>query len=248
VNGAVGAPAIWHDVECGPYHADLGLWDELATQHGGPVLELGCGTGRVALHLARRGHRVLGVEADPALAAELAGRARDEGLPVDVVVADVGELELAERFPLALAPMQLLQMLGGRRVRRAALERVGAVLAEDGLLAAAIIEGVPPEVVGDAIGLLPDVREAHGWVYSSLPIEIRDAGDGIEIHRLRQMVSPAGELSEEIDVARLDIVDAAALEEEAVEAGLRPVARREIEASAEHVGSTVLLLEAGSRG
>jgi tRNA G46 methylase TrmB len=51
----VSAEAIWHDVECGSYQADLPLWEELAQRAQGAVLELGCGTGRVALHLARRG-------------------------------------------------------------------------------------------------------------------------------------------------------------------------------------------------
>ncbi len=41
--------AIWHDAECGAYAADLALWEELAAAAGGPVLDLGCGTGRVAL-------------------------------------------------------------------------------------------------------------------------------------------------------------------------------------------------------
>ena len=51
---------IWHDVECGAYAADLPLWRELAAGRSGPVLEIGCGTGRVALDLARDGHAVTG--------------------------------------------------------------------------------------------------------------------------------------------------------------------------------------------
>ena len=55
-----------------PTRADLALWEELAGGRGGPVLELGAGAGRVALHLARAGHEVIAVERDP----ELAARAR----------------------------------------------------------------------------------------------------------------------------------------------------------------------------
>ena len=43
---------VWHDVECGHYGADLALWDELAAREPGPVLDVGAGTGRVALALA----------------------------------------------------------------------------------------------------------------------------------------------------------------------------------------------------
>ena len=64
---ALADAVIWHDVECGGYEADLGLWRELAAAAGGPVLELGSGTGRVALDLAARGHDVTAVDSDPAL-------------------------------------------------------------------------------------------------------------------------------------------------------------------------------------
>ena len=56
--------AIWHDIECGAYTADLPLWEELAA--GGTVLDVGAGTGRVALRLARAGCAVTALDRDPA--------------------------------------------------------------------------------------------------------------------------------------------------------------------------------------
>jgi SAM-dependent methyltransferase len=50
---------LWHDIECGGYDLDLPLWRELAGREGSPVLDVGAGTGRVALDLARRGHEVV---------------------------------------------------------------------------------------------------------------------------------------------------------------------------------------------
>ena len=59
---------VWHDVECAGYAADLPTWRALAEEAGGPgVLDLGCGTGRVAIDLAARGHDVTALDADPEL-------------------------------------------------------------------------------------------------------------------------------------------------------------------------------------
>ena len=77
---SVGTPeeaVIWHDVENGAYEADLALWRELALGAGGPVLEVGCGTGRVAIDLARHGHHVLGVDIEPAFVSALRERAAE---------------------------------------------------------------------------------------------------------------------------------------------------------------------------
>ena len=60
VGGTVAEEAIWHDVECGSYREDLTLWLALADATGGPVADVGAGTGRVALALARAGHDVTG--------------------------------------------------------------------------------------------------------------------------------------------------------------------------------------------
>lgn len=235
-------PVLWHDIECGGYRADLALWEEL-TADASELLELGCGTGRVALHLARGGNEVQGVDRDAALVAALNRAADSAGVPARATVADAREMALDDRFPLILAPMQLFQVLGGARGRRSALQRVGGHLAEDGILAAAIVDFLPGgEVDEDS---LPDVRDVDGWIHSSLPLEVRMTEGPIEIRRVRQVVSPAGELAEEAHVIRLDRITASTLEAEGSSVGLEPCGRRSIPATESHVGSTVVLLGRG---
>lgn len=225
------AAAVWHEVECGGYAADLDLWDELAGRQGGPVLELGCGTGRVLRHLARRGHEVQGLDLDPVLVADLS----------EAAVGDARDFDLGSRYALVLAPMQLIQLLADEPERQRCLACVAAHLAPGGAAAFAIVEEMPEPI--DPSPPLPDAREVGGWVYSSLPIDAR-VGDGeIRVRRLRQTVSPAGELSEEsVDVV-LRALDAETLEREATAIGLRPAGRRAVPPTEAHVGSTVVVFE-----
>src|SRR3954468_22686691 len=110
---------LWHDLECGGYDLDLPLWCELASAIAGPVLDVGPGTGRVSLHLARRGIPVVALDADASLLAALERRAA--GLPVQTVVSDARQFTLRRRFALVLVPMQTLQLLGGAAGRAAFL-------------------------------------------------------------------------------------------------------------------------------
>lgn len=231
--------AIWHDVECAAYGADLGLWEELAAQAGGPVMELGCGTGRVVLHLARRGFETVGLDRDPELIAAL--QQRSASLPVRTVIADAQDFSHDEELALVLAPTQMLQLLPDSGSRLACLRSVSAALRPGGRFAAAILEGMPEP--DGAPPPLPDVREVDGWVYSSLAVAVAVGPGEIVIHRLRQTVSPAGELAEEPNQVRIATFAAAQLEAEAAEVGLRPLERREIAATDIHVGSLVVVLE-----
>lgn len=230
------AAVIWHDVECGAYAADLPLWEELSAG-AGEVLDLGCGTGRVALHLARRGQPMIGLDLDAELLAALDSRA--SGLPVETVHADARQFELGRRVQLAIAPMQTLQLLDGADERAACLERVATHLESGGRFAAAILEAMP-EPDGSPPPL-PDVREVEGWVYSSLAIEAAVGPGEIIVSRLRQTVSPGGELSEEPNRVRIETFPAAQLEAEAAAFGLIPIERREIAATDIHVGTTVVV-------
>jgi SAM-dependent methyltransferase len=248
------AATIWHDVECGAYAADLPLWEELAGRGSGPVLELGCGTGRVALHLARRGHRVVGLDRDPELVEALASRASGldlsgvgqksdapGGPSVKAIVADARDFELEAPVSLILAPTHLLQLLPEPAQRLECLRSVAAALEPGGMLAAAIIESMPEP--DGAPPPLPDVREVDGWVYSSLAIEAAVAPGEIVVRRLRQRVAPDGSLSEEPNEVRIATFSAEQLEAEAATCGLVPAGRREIPPTSMHEGSLVVLLE-----
>ncbi len=233
---------VWHDAECGAYEADLPLWEELAEAADGPVLELGCGTGRVALHLARRGHAVVGIDSDAELIAELCERAAAEGLTVGAEQADAAGFSLDKRFGLIVAPMQLVQLLPDGEARHECLSAAAAHLESGGCLALAIVAeartGTPPSPA------LPDVRERDGWVYSSMPLGVIREGDSLLLERLRQTVDPDGHLEESHNAVRLRMLSTASLEREGRPAGLSPAGRRRIEATDAHVGSTVVLLGA----
>lgn len=240
------SPAIWHDVECASYEADLPLWRSLAADSGGSILDVGCGTGRVALDLAARGHDVTGLDCEPSFTATLAERARARGLRVRTETGDARSFDLGgRRFALAIAPMQVAQLLGGARARASMLACARRHLATGGLLAIALadpFEGVPDE--DEPAPPLPDVREEDGWVYSSTPVDVREEGGATAIDRLRQAVSPAGELDESLATILLDSVTPDAVEAEARDAGFRVGARRHVPPTIDYVGSVVVMLEA----
>jgi SAM-dependent methyltransferase len=236
---------IWHDVECGGYEGDLGLWRELAASAPeGPILDLGCGTGRVALDLARLGHPLHGLDLDSELVAAFNARAAAAGLPAEAIAGDARDFSLDEEFALVLAPMQLIQLFAGPAERLACLRCAARHLRPGGSIAVAIVDGFPGELTDEGPPPLPDAREVDGWVYSSLPLDAALASGSILVRRLRQTVSPAGELSDEFDEIQLRLLRAETIEDEAREAGLEPAGHREVAPTETHVGSAVLLLEA----
>ena len=234
---------IWHDVECGGYDADLSTWLELATGAGGPLLELGAGTGRVARGLASRGFEVVALDSEPELVNELARRAAADGVGIETVCADARELELERDFAAIIAPMQFIHLLGGERGRATVRAAARAHLRSRGLLAAALLAD-DGAIEGEGTGLLPDVRELDRWVFSSLPLEVSVDDDGIDIHRLRQIVSPGGELSERTASIHLDRLTPETFEREAEAVGFEVRERVEVPPTADHVGSVICVLEA----
>jgi SAM-dependent methyltransferase len=233
------AVAIWHDLECGGYAEDLPLWRALAGETGGAVLDVGAGTGRVTLDLARHGIEVLGLDVDAALVDELARRAT--GLPVRAVAADARELAVADRFGLIVVPMQTLQLLGGTAGRTAFLRAAHDHLAPGGLLAAALADAM--DCFDDEHDLLPppDECELGGARYSSQLVEVADEGDRAALHRIREIVR-AGRHEFDESVVRLDRVDPSTVEAEAAALGFAIEPVRTVPETEAYLGATVVML------
>ena len=227
----------WHDVENGAYEADLPVWRELAEESGGPVLDLGAGTGRVAIDLAAHGHQVVALDSDPALLAALADRAPE----VATVTADARTFALDTSFGLVIAPMQLMQILGGRDARAAMLERVHAHLRPGGTFAAALADPHDATTGEHTEPPIPDMLERDGWVFSSQPVSVRERNGHVVVTRRRQVVSPVGDLTENTVEVGLDVVGAGEVEDEAHAAGLSPLGRRAVAETPDHIGSTVVV-------
>jgi SAM-dependent methyltransferase len=239
--------AIWQEVEYGSYGADLPLWRELAAAHGGPVLELGAGAGRVGLDLAGDGIEVIAVDRDPELAAELERRAERAGAPLTVQVADLSSpagLTLPSPPRLAIAPLHLLQEIAGAE-RRALLGALPRLLAPGGVLAATLVD--ESSLLNQGIAqskILPDIREIGDWVYSSEPLWVQVGEESMKVRRVRERVSPEGEIERMVHDEVLERVSPEQLEEELREAGLHPGGRRTIEAGPNEADSVLVLGEA----
>ena len=232
---------VWHDVECGGYEADLTLWLELAREAGGPVLDVGAGTGRVALRLAGEGAEVTALDRDGELLEVLTERSRAAGLDIETVRADAADFELPARFVLIAVPMQTLQLLPGEAAREGFFASARRALVPGGLVAAAIADQLEPFEEHAPLPS-PDVGEADGLQYLSQPVAVRERPGAVRIERIRQVVAPDGSRTSEDDVIVLRTVSAEGLAAEAEAHDLHAEPPLEVPATLEHVGSTVVML------
>lgn len=121
---------IQYDLESGDFEAQGTILLTQAARASGPVLELGCGTGRVAIALARQGIEMTGLDIEAGML-DLARR-KSTGLPVSWVRADVRSFHMPARFSLIYTYGHVLQHLLTREGQEAMLARVQEHLAPGG--------------------------------------------------------------------------------------------------------------------
>jgi SAM-dependent methyltransferase len=161
----------------GRLEADLPMITEIARRTGGPVLEVGVGAGRVALHLAREGIAVTGVDDAPAMLAALRERLRAEPSPVRrrvrVLCADARAYRATDgrRHALALLPFNTLMHFTTLEDQDAVLRAAALALAPRGYLwislfnpdafrPAGVMRAEPSPLWGEAEGLPGSRTEA----------------------------------------------------------------------------------------
>jgi SAM-dependent methyltransferase len=118
----------------------VGFLSDLAGS--GPVLELGIGTGRVALPLAQRGHEVRGVDASEAMVEKL--RAKTGGECIPVTIGDFAELNIGEEFSLVYVVFNTFFALHSQEEQVRCFENVARHLRDEG--GAFVIEVFVPDM------------------------------------------------------------------------------------------------------
>jgi SAM-dependent methyltransferase len=146
--------AALYDLSYGDYLDDVDFYENLARAVDGPVLELGVGTGRVAVPLAQSGYDVCGLDASPAMLDQ--ARRRLAGLrtkgKLDLVAGDMTSFDLGRRFGLVLVAANTFQHLLTTKDQKACLDCVARHLQPGGIFAMSIRS--PASVSWD---------EADGW-------------------------------------------------------------------------------------
>lgn len=130
--------------------------------NGGPALELGIGTGRIALPLAARGLRVHGIDLSLAMVARL--RAKPGGDAIDVTIGDFVSTTVAASFSAAYIVFNTIMNLTTQAAQVACFRNVAAHLQPGGCF---VIEVTVPDLrrLPPGQSVVPFQVSPHGWAY-----------------------------------------------------------------------------------
>jgi SAM-dependent methyltransferase len=133
---------------------DVAFWTAAALESGGPVLEVGCGTGRVLIPTARAGIEIVGIDLSHSMLAicrrRLAQEPDDVRARVTLVEGDMRDFQLGRQFALATMPFRPFQHLIAVEEQIACLETIRRHLAPGGKLILDLFNPSLPALVDES--------------------------------------------------------------------------------------------------
>ncbi len=140
--------ARFFDAEYADYDEDLPALEAYADRAGGPILELGCGTGRALVPLAQAGHHVAGVDLSPEMLRRARARAEAMGVGerVTLIEGDYADAPLGGPYRLAFSVMNTFLHLPDQAAQLAALRHWRASLAPRGYLILDVLHPDPGQL------------------------------------------------------------------------------------------------------
>ena len=137
-----------YDRWCAGVDHDIAFYVLICEDAAGPIIELGAGSGRIAVELARHGHRVIALDAAPAMLAQAERRAQRLGVAdrLETVVGDLRDPPALPASDRVLAPFRTFMHLSGDAERRSALTAAASLLADGGQFVFDVFEPSPADI------------------------------------------------------------------------------------------------------
>jgi SAM-dependent methyltransferase len=158
---------------------DVAFYVEEAMRSGGPVLELGVGTGRIAVPMAASGVRVVGVDLSEGMLAVARERAEAAAVEADLRHGDMRDPPVEGTFPLVVIPFRSLLHMETDGDRRAVLRVVARVLAPGGRFVFDVFAPGPDDIAdthGRWIEREPGIWERADWNEKTRTLILRVRG------------------------------------------------------------------------
>ncbi len=162
---------------------DVSFYLERARRFGGPVVELGVGTGRIAIPIAAEGIKVIGVDSSEGMLAVARERAELAGAELDLRYGDLRDPPVEGPVPLVLAPFRSLLHMETEADRLAAVRAVHRLLGPGGRLVFDVFSPGPEDIAdthGRWLEREPGIFERADWNERTRTLILRVRGDGVE--------------------------------------------------------------------
>jgi SAM-dependent methyltransferase len=186
---------------------DVAFYLAEARRAGGPVVELGVGTGRIAIPIAADGIRVIGVDSSPGMLEVCRRRAELAGVELDLRLGDLREPPVGERVSLVLCPFRSLLHLHDDGERRRALMSARTLLLPGGRLVFDVFKPGAEDVAATHDRWLerePGIWERAVWNTEARTLTLSVRGEGGETTMTLAWLEP-GEWRRLLEDAEFDV-------------------------------------------